>query len=105
MNTISILGSTIKMETVAEVLKRCEEQGFAEKFIVRNNALYAPSLNKVYSPDRVRIVDTYRYEGLTDPDDNTILYAIICPDGVKGTVIDAYGVYSAGIFSQPSKQT
>jgi hypothetical protein len=100
MRAESFLGSTEKMEGVAQILKHCEGQGFTERFIVLKNALYAPSADKIYQPEEIRIVDTYRYEGLTDPDDNSIVYALVCSDGIKGTVVDAYGVYANGIFAR-----
>ena len=36
----------------------------------------------------------FRFEGESDPDDNAILYVIETTDGLKGTLIDAYGVYN-----------
>jgi hypothetical protein len=39
-------------------------------------------------------VKHYRFEGISNPDDNEILYAIETDDGVKGTLVDAYGMYA-----------
>ena len=50
--------------------------------------------NKNYAPDEVTIVDFYRFEGESNPDDMSILYAIEANDGVKGTISSAYGVYA-----------
>jgi hypothetical protein len=35
-----------------------------------------------------------RFEGASDPADNTILYVIETNDGIKGTLVDAYGSYA-----------
>src|SRR4051794_5704343 len=94
------LGSIEKMESLADVLSKCEQQGFTERFIVLKNALYAPTINRRYPPEGLFILDVYRYEGLTDPSDNGIVYALATVDGVKGTFIDAYGVYANDLVSR-----
>jgi hypothetical protein len=104
MKTESFLGSTEKMESIADIVRQCEQRGFPERFIASRNELYAPSVHKFYEPEKVKIVNTYRYEGLTDPDDYAVVYSLVCNDGVKGTVVDAYGVYANGIFAQLQKQ-
>jgi hypothetical protein len=48
----------------------------------------------VYKPEEVKIKNFYRFEGESDPADNTILYAIETTSGERGTLTDAYGPYS-----------
>lgn len=44
------------------------------------------------NPENWVIVDTHRFEGLTDPSDNAILYVLEHKNGQdKGIIIDAYG--------------
>ena len=38
--------------------------------------------------------EIYRFEGVSDPDDMAIVYAIESRDGTRGTLVDAFGVYS-----------
>jgi hypothetical protein len=42
----------------------------------------------------VHVVDFFRFEGESDPADNSILYAIETDDGKKGILSDAYGPYA-----------
>jgi hypothetical protein len=42
----------------------------------------------------MKIVEHFRFEGDSDPADMTVVYALEANDGVKGTVIDAFGTYS-----------
>lgn len=42
----------------------------------------------------VQVVNFYRFEGDSDPADNTILYIIETSSNVKGTLVDAYGAYA-----------
>lgn len=95
-----ILGSIEKIESIADVLSLCEQQGFTERFIVLKNSLYAPTTSRHYLPEEMTIQDLYRYEGLTNPSDNGIVYALSTPDGLKGTFVDAYGVYASDLVSR-----
>jgi hypothetical protein len=52
------------------------------------------SNSKNYNPDELVIIKTYRFEGASDPGDNSILYLIEGNDGSTGYTMDAYGVYS-----------
>ena len=40
------------------------------------------------------IREFHRFEGISDPDDMSIVYAIESRDGTRGTLVDAFGVYS-----------
>jgi len=53
--------------------------------------VYYFSLNE---GDNVAVVSFYRFEGISDPDDMSIIYAITTSDGKKGTVMDAFGIHS-----------
>ena len=48
----------------------------------------------VYRPEQVQVINFFRFEGMSDPDDNAILYIIETDDGGKGTLIDGYGIYT-----------
>ena len=39
-------------------------------------------------------MDFYRFEGESNPDDMSILYAIEANDGISGTISSAYGTYA-----------
>ncbi|WP_240676087.1 hypothetical protein [Botryobacter ruber] len=47
-----------------------------------------------FRPDQVRIVDFYRFEGESDPDDMSILYVLETTNGLKGTISNSYGPYA-----------
>lgn len=71
-----------------------KEDGYKEDFQVTKKGLGTYSENKHYKPDQISIINFYRFEGVSDPADNSILYVIETDDGVKGTLVDAYGAYS-----------
>ena len=49
---------------------------------------------KYYTPDQLKIIKTYRFEGDSDPADSSIIYLIEAQNGLIGYSMDAYGVYS-----------
>ena len=49
---------------------------------------------KYYTPDQLKIIKTYRFEGDSDPADSAIIYLIEAQNGLIGYSMDAYGVYS-----------
>jgi hypothetical protein len=80
-----------EMTTLVSCSNKLLNEGYKENFVAKENGLEAPSTKKVYPAEELRIVNFYRFEGNSDPADNSILYAIESNDGVKGMVIDAYG--------------
>lgn len=49
---------------------------------------------KQYEPKDLTIIKTFRFEGASDPGDNSILYLMEANDGSIGYTMDAYGAYS-----------
>ena len=81
------------MKSMVTCTNKLVQDGFTENFKVSEQGLMALEKERVYKPEEVSIVNFYRFEGYSDPGDNTILYAIITNDGVKGTLSDGYGAY------------
>jgi hypothetical protein len=75
-------------------LENVQEKGFIEQFQITSTGLCCVNNEKMYQPDEIAVVNFYRFEGITDPDDMSIIYAIETSDGHKGTLVDAYGVYA-----------
>jgi hypothetical protein len=85
---------TTAMNTMSECLNYFNAKGYAEQFKVVDKKLEAISDKKRYGVDDVEVKNFYRFEGITNPDDMGVLYVIETVDGKKGTLVDAYGVYS-----------
>lgn len=82
------------MNTITECVNKVVKAGYTDSFKVTRQGLCSSATNKNYSPDQVKVTDFYRFEGESDPADNSILYVIETYDGLKGTLIDAYGPYA-----------
>ncbi len=82
------------MTDLQKVQDNLEKYGYTEQFRVEKDRLVGMTSKKKYKHKDVKAVNFYRFEGIADPDDMSILYAIETCDGSKGTLTDAYGRYS-----------
>ena len=73
-------------------LNELTKEGYAAQFTLKEGTLHVD--NKTFTPEDLTIVNEYRFEGESNPDDMSILYVIEAADGTKGTVVDAFGTYS-----------
>jgi hypothetical protein len=85
---------TQKMKTLSECLNEAVDNGYTENFRLENGRLMTEDSKVSYGHAEVAIPNFYRYEGYSDPQDNSILYLIETTDGTRGTLVDSYGVDS-----------
>jgi hypothetical protein len=88
------------MTTLSDVLKRLAVNGYTEHFSVIGNRLRALESGKAFGAQEVVIRQYDRFEGISDPGDMSIVYAIEGPGGTRGTLVDAFGVYSNPVISE-----
>ena len=69
-------------------------RGFTDGFRVVEEGLQVLRTGKILRPQDLVIRDVYRFEGISDPDDMAVVYALESTSGVLGTFIDAFGVYA-----------
>ena len=82
------------MKSLSTCLNKMVSDGYTESFKVTDDGLILFDNSTVYHPEEIKVVNYFRFEGESDPDDNAILYVIETNDGKRGTLIDAYGVYN-----------
>lgn len=82
------------MTEMEKCMNKLEAEGYTDQYKVEKGKLCDLTNNKKYKPKDVKAVNFYRFEGASNPDDMSILYAIETSDGRRGTLVDAYGFYS-----------
>ncbi|MER3498306.1 MAG: hypothetical protein C4308_06535 [Chitinophagaceae bacterium] len=82
------------LQSLTSCLNKAIKDGYTQNFKILEEGLQSLESEKIYQPGEVEIVNFYRFEGLSDPSDNAILYVIKTNDGSRGTLIDAYGMYA-----------
>ncbi len=81
------------MKSLTTCLSRVVKYGYTEDFRITEDGLKSLQHNKIYQPEEINIINFFRFEGPSNPDDNAIFYVIETKDGTKGTLTDAFGVY------------
>jgi hypothetical protein len=81
-------------ETLSEAVEDLKERGYTYDFHYEDACLHCHKIGEKFTADDLKITGVYRFEGVSDPDDNDVLYAIESKEGHKGILIDAYGVYA-----------
>ncbi len=69
-----------------------KEKGFTENFEILSAASMINHTTKdEYAPQDVSIINHYRFEGMSDPGDNNIMYELATSDGKQGILVTPYG--------------
>lgn len=80
--------------TLTDALDDLRQRGFSADFNLKQNSIACSALELELRPDEFAIVEVHRFEGATNPDDSSVLYAIEGKGGLKGVLVDAYGMYA-----------
>lgn len=79
-------------ETITEALTDLKKRGYTTDFSLAENSIICN--NEKFSPADFEIVETYRFEGNTDPADEAVVYAIESKNGIRGVLVNGYGIYA-----------
>lgn len=85
-------------DTVSEAVNGLKERGYTLDFNLSSNCLECSG--EKFDPQNFEITEFYRFEGTSDPADESIVYAIESSSGVKGVLVNAFGVYSESLSDE-----
>ena len=79
--------------TLSQTMNALKEEGYIHDFNLGEDCLICNSLVTSLSPDEFEIDHVFRFEGDSNPDDQSILYAISSTQhDVKGLLVNGYGI-------------
>lgn len=81
-------------DTLSEAMFYLKNRGYVQDFNLHPDWIECPPLKLKLEPDQFHVDQVHRFEGMTNPDDSAILFAISSSNGVKGLLVDAYGPYA-----------
>lgn len=83
-----------RYSTLVIALQDLQKRGYECDFQISGNSIKCLANNRLYQANDMIIAEYHRFEGVSNPDDMSIVFVIECKDGTKGTVVSAYGMYA-----------
>jgi hypothetical protein len=87
-------------ETLSEALQDLKIRGYQNDFNLHPEWIECPPIGLKLKPTEFHVDEIYRFEGANNPDDSSVLFAIQSSTGVRGTLVDAYGVYADSLSQE-----
>jgi len=88
-------------ETLSEAINDLQKQGYTTDFNIAFDSLQCRSTGKCLMPSEFEVTNVYRFDGMTNPDDEAILYVIESLDkSMKGTLVNGYGAFSEDVSAE-----
>ncbi len=87
-------------ETLSSAIDGLKSRGYTLDFNLHHDCLECKSVEQFWKVNDFHVDEVYRFEGMSNPDDSSILFAISIGDGKKGTLVDAYGAYAESITQE-----
>ena len=79
--------------TLSETVNGLKKDGYNFDFNMADDCIICDQTKTSLSPDDFQIDKFYRFEGDSNPDDESIVYAISSPKfGMKGVLVNGYGI-------------
>lgn len=87
-------------------LLRDFNSGYIHDFNLHSEWIKCLPLDKKLKHDEFHVDEVHRFEGMSSTDDNSVLYAVssAVEVGLKGLLVDAYGVYAASASPEMLKK-
>src|SRR5687767_5622403 len=82
------------MNTLRACRARMSQEGYNDDFRATTAGIRSMQADTVYRVEDVRVITSYRFEGLSNPSDHAVMYVIETNDGRKGTLVDLYGTHT-----------
>ena len=86
--------------TVAEAIEDLNRRGFVGHFGVTAGGLREFGTGVTFRATALRICECFHLEADSDPSETAIVYAIEAETGVRGTLVDAFGLYADPAISE-----
>jgi hypothetical protein len=89
-------------DTVSQAVNGLKERGYTLDFNLKSNSIECEG--QKFNPKDFEISEFHRFEGNSDPGDEAIVYAIESKNGMKGVLVNAFGVYSEPLSDEMIKK-
>lgn len=91
-------------DSLLEAIEDLKKRGYTEDFNLKPYCLACSRLKLELRPEQFTIDETYRFEGMSNPDDSSVIYAVSSNPDLKGILADAYGVYAESLTPEMTQK-
>jgi len=74
-------------DTLSGAVNSLTQEGYTESFTAKKDSIEAVYSKRTYQPGELKICKSFHYDGMTDPGDESEVFAIEAADGTKGTLV------------------
>lgn len=78
-------------DTLTEATNTLLKEGFEHNFRAEAKGLRDTDADKTYPPSQIEVLESHRFEGMTNPGDSSEILALQTQDGTKGTLVHSHG--------------
>ncbi|HEY0978381.1 MAG TPA: phosphoribosylpyrophosphate synthetase [Flavobacteriales bacterium] len=80
-------------DTLSQAVNDLQRRGYVHDLQLGDDCVVCQARNVSLDPDEFRIDEFHRFEGMSDPEDQSIVYAISSTKhDLKGILVNAYGM-------------
>ena len=81
--------------TLSEAINDLTSKGYTFNFNIADDCIHCAEHNFQLQPEEFEIDEVYRFQEMSDVDNESILYAISSTqNNLKGLLVNAYGIYA-----------
>jgi len=85
-------------DSLSVAVNKLKEEGYSSDLKLKEDRIEETHQHLEIMPSDFEVDAVYRFEGKTNPDDMSILFAISSSKhGLKGLLVDAYGVHGSPV--------
>lgn len=87
--------------TLSQAINKLKlEEGYEHDFNLLDEKIELKAKKESFGTEDFDVDKVLRFEGMSNPDDNAILYAITTSKGYKGVLVDGYGISSGQVSKE-----
>lgn len=91
--------------TLSQAINKLKlEEGYEHDFNLLDEEIELKAEKETFGVEEFDVDKVLRFEGMSNPDDNAILYAITTSKGYKGVLVDGYGISSGQVSKEMIKK-
>lgn len=91
-------------DTLSEAVSGLKARGYSIDFNLDYDYIHCEAMDLALKPNEFEITEVYRFEGNSDPADESVIYAIESKHGQRGVLVNGFGISSDSLSDEMVKK-